>query len=68
MLLKYLQSLRRINLKQKTKEQQRKNNSYTLPYKYRFSIACMHLLMRLLDKIYEGKDIWGDDEAWWDTQ
>jgi hypothetical protein len=55
-------------LEQKTKEQQRKNNSYTLPYKYRFSIACMHLLMRLLDKIYEGKDIWGDDEAWWDTQ
>ena len=29
--------------------------------------ALMFFIMRLLDKIYEGKDIWGVDEPWWDT-
>ena len=26
----------------------------------------MFLFMRLLDKIYEGQDIWGESEPWWD--
>ncbi len=39
-----------------------------LPYKYRVVIASMHFFMRLLDKIYEGEDIWGEETAWWDTQ
>ena len=24
--------------------------------------------MRLLDKIYEGKDIWEEDSPWWDNE
>ncbi len=39
-----------------------------LPYKYRVAIAFLHFIMRLLDKIYEGEDIWGPEEPWWDTQ
>jgi hypothetical protein len=39
-----------------------------LPYKYRVAIAAMHFFMRLLDKIYEGEDIWGEETPWWDTQ
>jgi hypothetical protein len=39
-----------------------------LPYKYRVVIALLHFIMRLLDKIYEGEDIWGEETPWWDTQ
>lgn len=30
--------------------------------------ALMFFTMRVLDKIYEGKDIWGKEELWWDNQ
>ena len=33
---------------------------------YRRALACMFVLMRLLDKIYEGKDTWGRETSWWD--
>jgi len=33
--------------------------------KARLLISFMHFVMRLLDKIYEGEDIWGE-EPWWD--
>jgi len=28
----------------------------------------MFFVMRLLDKIYEGEDIWGVEESWWDYE
>jgi hypothetical protein len=34
--------------------------------KYKIMLACAFFLMRLLDKIYEGEDIWEEGSPWWD--
>ena len=34
----------------------------------KITLAIMFFVMRLLDKIYEGEDIWGEDTPWWDNE
>ena len=37
-----------------------------LPYGILMLRAVAFFVMRTLDKIYEGEDIWGENEPWWD--
>ena len=39
----------------------------SLPYKVVILRAVAFVVMRTLDKIYEGEDIWGENEPWWDV-
>ncbi len=34
----------------------------------KITLAIMFFVMRLLDKIYEGEDIWETDAPWWDNE
>ncbi len=40
------------------------DNPDFIPFRYEILINCAHFAMRLLDKIYEGNDIWEREEAW----
>tara|TARA_R100001594_G_scaffold5532_1_gene17030 strand:+ start:192 stop:359 length:168 start_codon:yes stop_codon:yes gene_type:complete len=39
-----------------------------LPYELLMIRALAFFIMRILDKIYEGEDIWGANETWWDIE
>ena len=41
-----------------------RDNPDSMPLKYKILIGCAHFTMRLLDKIYEGRDVWEQEEAW----
>jgi len=40
------------------------DNPDTIPYKYVLLISFVFMIARVLDKIYEGEDVWGKDEEW----
>ena len=43
-------------------------NEIKLPYEILVLRALAFFIMRTLDKIYEGEDIWGANETWWDIE
>ena len=40
------------------------DNPDFIPMRYELAIGCAHFMARFLDTVYEGKDVWERDEAW----
>ena len=40
------------------------DNPDSIGLKYKLLIGCAHFVARVLDKIYEGEDVWEDEDAW----